>query len=153
MREIAIRKIAPGEEDAVCARGRQVCEQSNRQDSGSEGVAEFCRFADPRAMTERVAQGGLVLGAFAEQQLVGMLEFVAPDRIALMFVTQRHHGIGSALLKELLSHVRNATPSVTKLTVHASRQAAPVYEKMGFRQIGDIRTEHGITYLPMTRDL
>jgi len=46
-----------------------------------------------------------------------------------------------------------ASPPVSKLTVHLSPYAERIYRKMGFNQIGDLTTEHGITYVPMELDL
>ena len=40
-------------------------------------------------------------------------------------------------------------PDLSKVTVHSSPYAGPIYLKLGFNRIGNVLTEHGITCIPM----
>ena len=100
-------------------------------------------------MASRVRSGGFILLAKRSRKLVGALEFVPPDRIAMLFVTHRGQGIGRDLLARAIERARRITPSLSKVTVHASPNAETAYQKMGFRPSEKATTEHGIRYLPM----
>ena len=142
-----------GEEDKVCKLVRQIFDELVASDYSSEGIEEFLEFANPAALRDRSESGGFVLVAEQSNQLVGMLEFALPDRIALLFVALRHQGIARRLLEHVIRKLRTTQPPIAKLTVHSSPYAKPVYQRMGFHQVGDATTNHGITYVPMERML
>jgi len=153
MDQITYREMRCGEKQAVCDLVRQVFNEFVAPDYGTAGIEEFFRFANPTAMTTRLKAGGYVLVASTSDSLVGMLEFAPPDRIAMLFVSLRHQGIAKELLARAIRRALVVSPSVSKLTVHSSPYAEPIYRKMGFDQVGDVTTEHGITYIPMEREL
>ena len=82
-------------------------------------------------------------------KLVGMLEFMPPDRIAMLFVTRRGHGIAKQLVARAIEHAKRENPDLSELTVHSSPYAEAAYKKMGFRRFGNAKVEHGIRYVPM----
>jgi GNAT superfamily N-acetyltransferase len=141
------------EEGSVCDLVRQVFDEFVAPDYGAEGRKEFFKFANPGALKERAKAGGFVLVADKSNRLVGMLEFAPPDRVALLFVILRHHGIANELLEHAIRRLQTAQVPISKLTVHSSPYAEPIYEKMGFHRMGGVTTDHGITYVPMERDL
>ena len=143
------RTMRPGEERAVCDLVRQVFDACVGSDFAEEGVEEFYRFAEPGAMQARTQLGGVVLVAVEDDNLLGILELVPPNHVAMMFATLRGRGIGKALLKHAIGRVRAPNPDVSTLTVHAARPAEPIYRKLGFRPVGPVTTKTGITYIPM----
>ena len=147
--DLVYRTIQAGEENAVCDLVRQVFDTCVAPDFAEEGVEEFYRFAEPGAMQARVRSGGVVLVAVSADDLLGMLEFVPPNHVAMMFATRRGQGIGKALLTHAIGQVRTAHPDMPKLTVHAARSAEPIYQRLGFRPVGPVTTKNGITYIPM----
>lgn len=70
----------------------------------------------------------------------------AGQHLALFFVRGAYHrkGIGRVLWNTVLAE---STASV--ITVHSSHYAAPIYEKLGFVQTGEVKNEDGISYIPM----
>lgn len=150
---IVYRPMRLGEAHEVCELVRQVFNEFIAQEFEKEGVQEFFRFADPDAMQARVRSGGFVLVASQFNKLVGMLEFGPPDRIAMLFVLLPNRGIAKGLLARAIDQIRAAHPGVSKLTVHSSRYAEPIYQRMGFRQVGNRTTANGITYIPMELDI
>ena len=153
MDEINYREMKCGEEQAVCELVRQVFNEFLSADYGDVGTEEFFSFANPVEMGKRVQAGGSVFVASASDGLVGMLEFVPPDRIAMLFVTLRRQGIAKELLTLAIHRACSGRPAASKLTVHSSPYAGPIYRKMGFERVGGATVEHGITYIPMERDL
>jgi predicted GNAT family N-acyltransferase len=149
MEPIFYREMNPGEEQEVCGLVAQVFHEYVASDYEQDGVEEFLRFADPDAMKERMKSDGFVLVAQQADVLVGMLEFFPPDRIAMLFVAIQHQGIAKELLAHTTRKARSANPDLSKVTVHSSPYAEPIYLKMGFNKIGNARTEHGVMYIPM----
>ena len=151
--ELTFRTMKPGEEQAVCRLVKRVFDECVKEEYETEGVREFFRFANPSAMAARVQAGSLVLVAVSQQALVGMLELMPPDRVALLFVILRGRGVAKLLVNETIRWVRASNPNLSKLTVHSSRCAEPFYRKMGFHRVGNITKDHGITFIPMELNL
>ncbi len=151
MEQLVYRAMKPDEAQKVCNLVRQVFDKKIRREFGQEGVDEFFRFANASAMQDRIQSGGFVLVAWSSDEPVGMLEFVPPDRIAMLFVLLEGKGIAKELLAQAVTKARSENPDMDKLTVHASRYAEPIYRKLGFRPAGGMRTECGISYIPMER--
>jgi hypothetical protein len=86
---IVYEEMRSGEEPAVCELVERVFSELVAPDYEREGVQEFFRFANPRAMAERTRSGGFVLVARQAEKLVGMLEFARPDRVAMRPLTPR----------------------------------------------------------------
>lgn len=90
-------------------------------------------------------------GAFDDAgRLVGIIAARnAGTHIALFFVDGDHHrrGIGRKLWKTMLNDSESS-----RITVHSSQYAVPVYERLGFIKTGAARTEDGITFVPMVFD-
>ena len=149
MESITYREMRDGEEGAVVDLVRQVFDEFVAPDYGAEGIEEFFKFANPSALRARVKQGGFVVVAEGSTGLVGMLEFMPPCFIALLFVTLRREGIASSLFKECIKKLEATDVLIPKLTVHSSPYAVPIYKKLGFHRTGEQTTENGITYIPM----
>ena len=149
MQGIVYREMNPGEESAVCDLVAQVFKQFVAPDYSRDGVDEFFRFANPDALKKRVQADSSVLAAYQAKTLVGVLEFVLPNRIAMLFVNLPHQGIAKKLVSLAVSKAREKTPASSELVVHSSPYAQAIYQKMGFQKTGDSTTKNGITYTPM----
>jgi GNAT superfamily N-acetyltransferase len=144
-----IRSMEKGEEGEVCTLVERVFNEFVAPDYPPEGIEEFFRYAEPEAMAQRVELGDRVLVAEQEGAMVGMIELMGNDHIAMLFVQVRGRGIGRRLVERALLLCREASPPPDEVRVHASRFAVPIYERLGFESEGPERTENGITYLPM----
>ncbi|MES9859447.1 MAG: GNAT family N-acetyltransferase [Candidatus Thiodiazotropha sp. LLP2] len=149
MASIVYREMIAGEEQVVCDLVTRVFNEYVASDYGQDGIEEFFRFANPEAMKERMQSNGFVLVAVQNDTIVGMLEFFPPNIVALLFVTVRHHGVAKKLLAQSIDKARALVPDLSKLIAHSSLYAQPIYQKMGFRNTGNAKTENGITYIPM----
>ena len=153
MTSIVYRTMKNGEERLVCDLVRRVFNEFVAADYGQEGIDEFFRFANPSELKKRTESGGFVFVACQADSLVGILEFLPPDSVAMLFVTVRHQGIAKELLARTVIKARTLNPLLSKLIVHSSPYAEPIYQKMGFSKTGNSRTENGITYIPMELSL
>ncbi|PWG63351.1 GNAT family N-acetyltransferase [Sediminicurvatus halobius] len=149
MEPIFYQEMRSGEEAAVCDLVAHVFNELVAPDFEQEGVEEFFRFANPTALAERMRSGGFVLVARQSGSLVGALEFAMPDRIAMLFVMQRRRGIAKELVARAIEKARSESPTLLKVSVHSSPYAEESYQRMGFRQISNETSEHGIRYIPM----
>ena len=149
MDAIVYEEMVPGEEQAVCDLVERVFTELVAPGYEQEGIDAFLGFANPAALAERVRSGSFVLVAKQPGKLVGTLEFVLPNRIAMLFVTLREQGIAKALVTHAIEKARSKDSTISKVTVHSSPYAEAAYQKMGFRRIGTARIEDGIRYVPM----
>lgn len=149
MEPITYEQLHSGEEQSVCNLVETVFNEFVAPDCETEGAEEFFRFANVTAMAERVRSGGYILVAKQSGKPVGMLEFMRPDRIAMLFVTLRGQGIAKQLVARAIDRIRCENPALSEVTVHASPYAEAIYQKMGFRRTGNPKVEHGIRYIPM----
>ncbi len=147
---IIYREMEQGEEEAVCTLVARVFDEFVAPEYEQEGRDEFFRFANPDAMEGRRRSGGFVLVARQAGELVGMLEFILPDHISLLFVSLRQRGVARELMARAVERAKLAVPTLSQLTVNSSSYAEVVYRRMGFLRSGETRTEHGIRYIPMT---
>ena len=153
MEQITYDQMSSGEEQSVCDLVEHVFNEFVAPGTEQDGVDEFFRFANVTAMAERVRSGGYVLVAKQSGKLVGMLEFMRPDRIAMLFVTLRGQGIAKELVARAIEQAKCENPVLSEVTVHSSPYAEAAYQKMGFRRIGNTKIEHGIRYVPMKLSL
>ncbi len=125
---VSYEEMTFGEEPVVCDLVNRVFDELVAPDCDQCGVDEFLRFVNPTAVAERVLSGGLVLVAKKSGKIVGVLEFVPPDRIALLFVTLRGKGIGKELVTRAVERAKHKDPSLSKVTVHSSPYAKAAYQ-------------------------
>lgn len=149
MDSVAYEEMRAGEEQLACDLVQLVFNELVAPDYEPEGVEEFSRFANPSAMAKRRDSGGFVLVARQTGKLVGVLEFVPPDRIAMLFVALRGRGIAKELVARAVKRARRENAGLSRVTVNSSPYAEAFYLRMGFRPVGEARTEHGIRYTPM----
>ena len=151
MRQPRIRELTRGEEAAVCDLVARGFDEFVASDFGPEGIANFRSFSSVEALAERVGQGATVLVAEDPAgRLVGMVETTASgDHVTMLFVDTRRQGIGRRLMEDALLRCRRSHPKARRVTVHASRYAVPVYQRLGFESLGPEETRNGVTFRPM----
>ena len=98
--------------------------------------------SDPAALQKGIKQSLLVLAAYENDKLAGIIRVVG-DGATIVFVQDilvfpeyQRKGIGTALLKEILarySHVRQI-----ELATDATPKTIAFYESVGFRKMSDM---------------
>ena len=94
----------------------------------------------------------VVLVAEQDSDLVGVIEMLNCDHIAMLFVSTRRKGIAKELIRGALAECRRRRPGVNRITVNSSPFAEPVYSRMGFRATGPLQEKNGIIFVPMACD-
>ncbi|MGI4738654.1 MAG: GNAT family N-acetyltransferase [Janthinobacterium lividum] len=61
----------------------------------------------------------------------------------------RNHGVGTALVQQVLADVRAEAPAADQVYLHAQLRAIPLYERTGFQKVGDIFEECDIQHYKM----
>jgi predicted GNAT family N-acyltransferase len=152
---VAYRPMQAGEESAVCDLVARVFEEFVEPGFSPEGVKEFLGYAEPEALARRARDNHFVLVAVAGDEIVGMIEVRNQDHVSLLFVDARVHrrGIGRELLQRALDICLNSKPNLQQVEVNSSPYAVPVYERLGFRQVGPERVKNGIRFIPMVLEL
>lgn len=61
----------------------------------------------------------------------------------------RNHGVGTALVQQVLADVRAEVPAAAQVYLHAQLQAVPLYERTGFQKVGAMFEECDIQHYKM----
>ena len=61
----------------------------------------------------------------------------------------RNHGVGTALVRQVLADVQAEAPDATQVYLHAQLQAIPLYERTGFQKVGELFEECDIQHYKM----
>jgi predicted GNAT family N-acyltransferase len=61
----------------------------------------------------------------------------------------RNQGVGQALVQAVLADVRAEVPDAAQVYLHAQLRAIPLYERTGFRKVGDLFEECDIQHYKM----
>ncbi len=148
---IQIRLINPGEEVEVVNLVARSFNEFIAPDFPEEGIEEFFRYSNPRALIKRSEGSHFVLVAEAEGAIAGMIEIREMRHVSMLFVEKAFHrrGIGKELLGAALDRIKSESRPPKKVTVHSSRFAVPFYESLGFTRTEDEKIIHGVIHIPM----
>jgi len=61
----------------------------------------------------------------------------------------RNQGVGAALVQAVLADVRTEAPDAAQVYLHAQLRAIPLYERTGFRKVGEMFEECDIQHYKM----
>jgi predicted GNAT family N-acyltransferase len=70
------------------------------------------------------------------------------ERFAVL-ETFRGHGVGTALVHQVLADVAAEAPEAAQVYLHAQLRAIPLYERTGFQKVGDMFEECDIQHYKM----
>ncbi len=120
-----------------------------------EGVDEFFKYANPRALKKRVESGYLAMVAESEGELVGMIEMRGSSHISMLYVDKAFHrkGVARDLVRLALEETSSNVESPKDITVNSSRYAVPFYESLGFIQFENETSIFGVVHIPMALSL
>lgn len=112
------------------------------------GIATFGSVAAADAFAARLQGDNHILVAEQDARVVGVVELKEGRHLAMLFVDPacQGRGIGHALFEAVLLRVREPV-----LTVRASLNAVPVYERYGFVRDGEVGEFNGLVYQQMLR--
>ncbi len=155
MKGIHIRPMRGSDVEPVIELVMKVFNEFVAPDFSSEGIASFADWANRGALAARLRQGSVAFVALEEDRIVGIIEWVQPDHLAMLFVEAATHdeGIGRRLFEESLREILALRPDLQNVRVHASRYAVSFYRCLGFREVGPEQEQDGIRYTPMLFEL
>jgi putative acetyltransferase len=135
------RKAVVEDADAICSVFRRsILELSKEAYSDCEREA-WSRHAEPESFHSSI-YAGRVMVAVVGGAIVGFSVF-APEtgELASLYVAPgvAGHGIGAALLELVIENAR--AHKLDKVTLNASRNAKPFYEKHGFVEVSELEYE------------
>ena len=152
---IHYRMFRPHDEPAVCHLVASVFMEHIAPLYAPEGIAEFLQYASPHETTRRLHHDHVMLLAEHHDHIAGVIELRDYDHISLLFVDTAHQrqGIAHELVKRGLELCRQHKPDLKQLTVYASPNAVPAYERFGFHTTQPEQTRNGIRFVPMALDV
>lgn len=153
--DLTFTPYTPGTEFPVYQLIRQVYDEFVAPDYVDAGNQFFYDWIRPEHIAERQANQQNLWIAWAEDNVVGMIEMRQNDHISLLFVDKNWQGKGIAreLFRLALTQSLQREPRMKKIFVHASPFSIPVYEKLGFVANSALKEEHEIKYLPMEMEV
>ena len=153
--DLAYRFMRDGEESAVCDLVHRIFDVFVAPLYTKKGLISFKKYADPEEMAQRVHLDHFVLLALIESEMVGMIEMSQFDHVSLLFIELEHQGkgIGRDLLGLAVRFCLDNNPQLREITVNSSPNAIDVYERMGFKPIGEEQSISGVRSVPMLKVL
>ncbi|MFR7591164.1 MAG: GNAT family N-acetyltransferase [Longibaculum sp.] len=111
-----------------------------------EGKKEFLQtFENENILSLMKQQHLLMLGAFFENELIGVIGIFDFKHIQSLFVDEKYQGQGIGT--QLLNHAKKLM--LGDICVNADEDAILFYKKNGFEIVNEKQTVHGITFQPM----
>jgi GNAT superfamily N-acetyltransferase len=150
--EIEIRSLQESEVPAAVDLVMAVFTRFVAADCRPEGIASFVGWANAQSMSQRLGDASVVWIAAHDGRILGVLEFIPPDHLAMLFVDPavQGRGIGRRLFEAAMAQVLSEHPRPKEVRVNASRYALQFYRHLGFRDAGPEMERNGLRFTPMT---
>ncbi len=142
-----IRPARPDDLAAISAICMAAFHEAVAPSLSAQGVATFTQVAAADAFAERLQGDNHILVAEQDGDIVGVIELKEGRHLAMLFVAPacQGQGIGHALLQAVLPQLR--TPA---MSLRASLNAVPTYQRYGFVIDGEVGEFNGLVYQPLS---
>ncbi len=116
-----------------------------------EGIEEFKRVVNVKAMKARLGEGNVMVVAREGRRLVGVVEIRCENHVSLLFVAETHQrrGIARALFLRAVELCKTRHKHIETMTVNAALNATAAYRALGFKPTSPVVCVNGISHLPM----
>ncbi|MGE6334570.1 GNAT family N-acetyltransferase [Stenotrophomonas sp. NPDC077659] len=143
----SIRPARPEDLPAISAVCIAAFNEAVAASLGAQGVATFMQVASASAFAERLPGDNHILVAEQDRRVVGVVELKEGRHLAMLFVDPacQGQGIGHALFQAVLPQLR-----APAMSVRASLNAVPTYQRYGFVIDGEVGEYNGLVYQPLT---
>jgi GNAT superfamily N-acetyltransferase len=147
--------LNPAEADLAIAVVKESFAACVAPDYTQQGRELFVQVVTAAYLCSLPHRRGFTLVAKLDGRMVGMCAFRDDHHVTLFFVLPEFQGrgIGRRLFDSAVERVRRSAGGATKLEVHSSPVAVPVYKALGFSITGPENVEDGIRSIPMERSL
>ena len=148
---ISFRAMSPGEESGVVGLVLKVFAEFVAPRYSDEGVAEFKKYVNVKALEDRFRSGNPILLAECGARTVGVIEMRDDCHVALLFVENAYQrqGIAKELVRRAIAVCRQRNRELKKVTVNSSPNAFDAYRRIGFTGAREEKTVNGICFIPM----
>jgi GNAT superfamily N-acetyltransferase len=148
---LTLRPLESGEDVEVTNLVARSFNEFVASDFSEEGIEEFFKYANARALQKRSEGNHFVLVAESGGVIAGMIEIREMRHVSMLFVDKAFHrkGIGMELFNAALKRIKSDNARPDKVTVFSSRFAVPFYESVGFVQTEEEKVIHGVIHIPM----
>jgi len=155
LNSLIYRTLKQGEQIKVCNLVARSFNEFIAPGFSEEGVEEFFKYANPRALKKRIESGYFAMVAESEDQLAGMIEMRGNNHISMLYVDKAFHrkGVAKGLVRQALEEVSCNSGSPKDITVNSSRYAVDFYESLGFIQYENEKSIYGLIHIPMVLSL
>ncbi len=142
-----IRPARPDDLAAISAICMAAFSEAVAPSLSAQGVATFTQVAAADAFAERLQGDNHILVAEQDGNIVGVIELKEGRHLAMLFVDPacQGQGIGHALVQAVLPQLR-----VPAMSVRASLNAVPTYQRYGFVIDGEVGEFNGLVYQPLS---
>ena len=149
--DLELSVLNPAEADAAVAVVKESFDACVAPDYAQQGRDLFAQVVTADYLCSLPHRQGFTLVAKLDGRLVGMCALRDGHHVTLFFVLPafQGRGIGRRLFDSAVERVRRIVPGASKLEVHSSPVAVPVYQALGFSITGPETVEDGIRYIPM----
>jgi len=149
------RQIKPEDEVEVCNLVARSFNEFIAPSFTEEGVEEFFKYANSRALKKRGESGYLAMVAESEGKLAGIIELRGDNHISMLFVDKAFHrkGVAKELVRQALEEVSSNSGRPKDITVNSSSYAVAFYESLGFIQYENEKSIYGVIHIPMVLSL
>ena len=151
--DIELSLLNPFEAHAAIAVVRESFEAAVAPDYSQQGRDLFTQVVTADYLCSLPRRQGLTFVAKVDGHMVGMCAIRDGHHVTLFFVQPQFQGrgLGRKLFDAAMERVRRDVSGATKLEVHSSPVAVPVYQALGFSVTGPESMDDGIRYIPMER--
>lgn len=151
---IAIEKYNQGELFEINRLIRSVYDEFVAPDYCDTGNQLFYDYISTNNMEKRIADGtDQIYTAKINGMIAGVIAFKNLSHLSLLFVSKQYHGQGIA--RKMFNHHAGfiVSEKIDEITVNASPYSKPIYEKLGFMAVSEMKELNGIKYFPMIKKL
>ncbi len=143
-----IRPLRAGDLPAASALCMDAFTHAVAPSLSAQGIATFAAVAAQAAFAQRMTLDNGMWVFDRDGTLYGVAELRQGRHVGLLFVAPncQRQGVGRALMEALLAHAR-----APEVTVSASLNSVPAYQRYGFDCTGPVAEAAGLVYQPMQR--
>lgn len=143
---------------AIIADSKQICKvveitfmENVAPNYSPEGIKFFNDLIRIEYFQEKINIGNPIFVAEKRNEIIGVIEIRENCHIARFFVLPGYQkeGIGRALYKMAKKECIKRNKNLSQITVNASPNAKPAYQKLGFIETGKEEEANGMKYIPM----
>ena len=153
--QILIEPFKPGEESQAVDLVLSVFDRFVAPLYPAEGVAEFRRYVNVEALTQRLSDMSFAFTAGSNGRMIGFIEVRDQHHVAMFFVLEEFQGrgVGRALVEAAVAKSLELDRETREITVNSSPNSVGRYRALGFVPTSEEQAKNGMRFTPMAKSL